>query len=327
VNLPLHKHKITVMNVADRIIQHALHPGVHCEQPTSKFHEIEMLCHEAKTIFLREPMLLKLDAPATICGDIHGQYKDLISILRTKAFPSSNPFLFLGDYVDRGSQSIETMSLLLACKIKYPSKTFLLRGNHECSTINRIYGFYEECRRKINVKVWRIFNEVFDCLPVAAIISNKIFCVHGGLSPDLVDLEQINDLARPTSIPSRGLMCDLLWSDPETELTGWAENSRGVSYTFGENVVKKFLLSNGLTHVCRAHQIVENGYEFFADGQLVTLYSATNNVGEFDNLGAILDIDADLQFSFKSFSYKFVQSIFSQRKSVDWHPYSFRSKL
>ena len=120
------------------------------------------------------------------------------------------------DYVDRGKQSIETISLLLAYKIQYPENFFILRGNHESAGINRIYGFYDECKRRYSIKLWKIFSDVFNCLPVSALIDEKILCMHGGLSPELQDLQQIADLRRPCDIPDVGLLCDLLWSDPST---------------------------------------------------------------------------------------------------------------
>lgn len=169
-------------------------------------------------------------------------------------FPPESNYLFLGDYVDRGKQSLETICLLLAYKIKYPENFFLLRGNHECASINRIYGFYDECKRRqdffiinlwtrfiwlcfrYNIKLWKTFTDCFNCLPVAAIVDEKIFCCHGGLSPDLHSMEQIRRIMRPTDVPDQGLLCDLLWSDPDKDTTGWGENDRGVSFTFGAEV-------------------------------------------------------------------------------------------
>ena len=228
-------------------------------------------------------------------------------------FPPEANYLFLGDYVDRGKQSLETICLLLAYKvrlltsskaillknrraivqIKYPENFFILRGNHECASINRIYGFYDECtfyagyrchakstkpfatgKRRYNIKLWKTFTDCFNCLPIAAIIDEKIFTMHGGLSPDLQSMEQIRRVMRPTDVPDTGLLCDLLWSDPDKDITGWSENDRGVSFTFGPDVVSRFLQKHDMDLICRAHQVVEDGYEFFAKRQLVTLFSA-----------------------------------------------------
>ncbi|XP_074578073.1 serine/threonine-protein phosphatase PP1-like [Curcuma longa] len=261
--------------------------------------EIRSLCSAAKEIFLAQPVLLELEAPINICGDVHGQFSDLLRLFEYGGLPPSANYLFLGDYVDRGKQSIETICLLLAYKIKYPDNFFLLRGNHECASINRIYGFYDECKRRFSVRLWRLFTDCFNCLPVAARIDDKILCMHGGLSPDLQAMEQIREIERPVDVPDQGLLCDLLWSDPDREISGWGENDRGVSYTFGADKVAEFLRKHDLDLICRAHQVVEDGYEFFADRQLVTIFSAPNYCGEFNNAGALMSVDPSLLCSFQ----------------------------
>lgn len=172
-------------------------------------------------------------------------------------YPPEANYLFLGDYVDRGKQSIETICLLLAYKIKYKENFFLLRGNHECASINRIYGFYDECKRRFNVRLWKTFTDCFNCLPVAALIDEKILCMHGGLSPELKNLDQIRNIARPIDVPDHGLLCDLLWADPDKDLDGWGENDRGVSFTFGADKVVEFLEQHDLDLICRAHQVMK----------------------------------------------------------------------
>ena len=234
--------------------------------------------------------------------------------------------------MDRGKNGIECICLLLAYKVKYPENFFLLRGNHECASINRIYGFYDECKRRYNIKMWKKFQDAFNVMPFAAVVDEKIFCIHAGLSPDLNSPEQIKRIMRPTDVPDSGapaahtrprsswhaldsvadraratrlsfrlpgLLCDLLWSDPEADISGWAENDRGVSYTFGADVVSKFLQKHDYDLIVRAHQVVEDGYEFFADRQLVTIFSAPNYCGEFDNAGAVMAVDESLMCSFR----------------------------
>mmetsp|Transcript_5578 Transcript_5578/g.13362 ORF Transcript_5578/g.13362 Transcript_5578/m.13362 type:complete len:336 (+) Transcript_5578:79-1086(+) len=264
-----------------------------------KEEEIMMLVNKSREIFMAQPVLLELEAPLKIVGDVHGQYPDLLRLFEYGGFPPEANYLFLGDYVDRGPQGLECICLLLAYKIKYPENFFMIRGNHECSSINRIYGFYDECKRRYNIKIWKTFTDAFNCLPVAAIIDEKIFCMHGGLSPDLNSMEQIRRIMRPTDVPDTGLLCDLLWSDPDKDITGWGDNERGVSFTFGPDVVQKFLHKHDLDLVCRAHQVVEDGYEFFAKRQLVTLFSAPNYCGEFDNAGAMMSVDDTLMCSFQ----------------------------
>ncbi|XP_019866831.2 serine/threonine-protein phosphatase alpha-3 isoform [Aethina tumida] len=269
--------------------------------------EIQTLCQKSREIFLKQPILLELEVPLKICGDIHGQYPDLLRLFEMGGFPPDENYLFLGDYVDRGKQSLETICLLLAYKIKYPENFFLLRGNHECASINRIYGFYDECKRRYNIKLWKTFTDCFNCLPIAAIVNSTIFCCHGGLSPSLDSMDQIRNIERPTDVPDSGLLCDLLWSDPERnikkledkDVLGWGVNERGVSFTFNEDVVIKFLNRHDLSLICRAHQVVEDGYEFFAKRQLVTLFSAPNYCNEFDNAGAIMSVSENLFCKFQ----------------------------
>ncbi|KNC79759.1 serine/threonine-protein phosphatase PP1-beta [Sphaeroforma arctica JP610] len=261
--------------------------------------EIIGLCMRTREIFLEQPVLLELAAPIKVCGDIHGQYYDLLRLFEYGGFPPEANYIFMGDYVDRGKQSLETICLLLAYKIKYPENFFLLRGNHECASINRIYGFYDECKRRYSIKLWKTFTDCFNCLPVAAIIDEKIFCCHGGLSPDLKHMDQIRDLNRPQDVPDSGLLCDLLWSDPDKDISSWGDNDRGVSWTFGAEEVANFLAQHDLDLICRAHQVVEDGYEFFANRQLVTLFSAPNYCGEFDNAGAMMSVDESLMCSFQ----------------------------
>jgi serine/threonine-protein phosphatase PP1 catalytic subunit len=293
-------NKATQVDV-DKIIEKLLQ--VKGSKPGKKVNlaeaEIQGLVTAAREIFLSQPILLELEAPIKVCGDIHGQYYDLLRLFDYGGFPPEANYLFLGDYVDRGQQSIETICLLLAFKVKYPENFFLLRGNHECSSINRLYGFYDECKRRYNFKIWKAFGDCFNCLPVAAVIDDKIICMHGGLSPDLTNLEQITRIMRPSEVPDEGLLCDLLWSDPDIDVAGWAENERGVSFTFGSDIISAFLKKHELDLVCRAHQVVEDGYEFIGKRQLVTVFSAPNYCGEFDNSAALMSVDENLVCSFQ----------------------------
>ena len=248
---------------------------------------------------MSQPVLLELEAPIKICGDVHGQCYDLLRILEFGGYPPDANYLFLGDYVDRGKQSLETICLLLAYKIKYPENFFMTRGNHECSSINRIYGFYDECKKRFSIKLWKTFTDCFNCLPVAAILDDKIICMHGGLGPDLDKIDRIRNIMRPTDVPERGLLCDLLWSDPDESSNGFGSNERGVSVVFNGKIVQNFLKTNDLDLICRAHQVVEEGYEFFADRKLVTVFSAPNYCGEFDNAGAMMSVSENLNCSFQ----------------------------
>ena len=261
--------------------------------------EIKFLCTKSLEIFMEEPVLLEVSAPVNICGDTHGQYNDLLRLFEFGGRPPQTNYLFLGDYVDRGKNSIETMGLLLAYKIKYPNNFFLLRGNHESELINHVYGFYDECRRRYNLKVYKLFSDCFNWLPISAIVDDKILCMHGGISPDLTSLDKIRKIVRPTEVPDKGLLCDLLWSDPDRYVDGWGGNERGVSVTFNENIVNKIVEDLDIDLICRAHQVVEKGYEFFADKKLVTVFSAPNYCNQFDNAGAMMLVDENLICGFK----------------------------
>ncbi|KAG7002114.1 thioredoxin-like protein 1 [Physcia stellaris] len=185
--------------------------------------EITAICTAVREILLSQPALLELSAPVKIVGDVHGQYTDLIRMFEMCGFPPNANFLFLGDYVDRGKQSLETILLLFCYKLKFPENFFLLRGNHECANVTRVYGFYDE---------W------------------KIFCVHGGLSPSLKHMDDIRQIARPTDVPDYGLLNDLLWSDPADMETDWEANERGVSYCFGKKVIMEFLQRHDFDLYC-----------------------------------------------------------------------------
>uniref|UniRef100_A0A672ZWE4 Serine/threonine-protein phosphatase n=1 Tax=Sphaeramia orbicularis TaxID=375764 RepID=A0A672ZWE4_9TELE len=254
--------------------------------------EIRGLCLKSREIFLSQPILLELEAPLKICGDVHGQYYDLLRLFEYGGFPPESNYLFLGDYVDRGKQSLETICLLLAYKIKYPENFFLLRGNHECASINRIYGFYDECKRRYNIKLWKTFTDCFNCLPVAAIVDEKIFCCHGGLSPDLQSMEQIRRVMRPTDVPDQGLLCDLLWADPDKDVLGWGENDRGVSFTFGADVVVLhcLMLNTSFCTSCFKGLYMSTCHGRGGGG---IKFARLNSNGTYHSLGAQVDICAE----------------------------------
>jgi len=267
---------------------------------------VNYLCDRARRVFMEQPMLLELEAPLKLCGDLHGQFHDLLRMFDQGNYPPDANYLFLGDYVDRGKKSLETICLLFAYKMKYPENFFILRGNHESPSICRIYGFYDECKRRYNVKLWKTFCDVFNCLPICAIIADRVICMHGGLSQEMFGEDadvrtQVGQIERPADIPDAGYICDLLWSDPKTELgaVGFGPNDRGVSVAFGPDIVHAFLQKEDLDLVVRAHQVVEDGYEFFAERRLVTIFSAPNYCGEFDNAAAVMTIEENLMCSFK----------------------------
>jgi len=272
-------------------------PNFKVKTPTEDV--VRLLCTINMELYLSQDALLELEAPINIVGDVHGQYHDLLRLLDFGGWPPDTNYLFLGDYVDRGKQSLEVITLLLCYRILFSDNFFTLRGNHECAAITRIYGFYDECKRRYNVKTWKAFCDVFNRLPFAAIIDSKIFCVHGGLSPEVSNMEQIRQIQRPLDVPEVGMQCDFLWADPEPDILGWASSDRGVSFVFGGDVVRDFIKKHDFDMVVRAHQVVSDGYELFWDRKLITLFSAPNYCGEFDNSGAMMVVDDRLCCSFK----------------------------
>ena len=274
--------------------------GSICQELNIKEDECNYVIDKSYEVLQKEDSLLKIEAPLYICGDIHGQYYDLLRVFDILNYPPQSTFLFLGDYVDRGKQSLECLLLLLSLKIKYPDKIFLLRGNHECEALNKIYGFFDECKRRLSIKCFKKITNLFNIMPISALINENILCMHGGLSKDLQNIEQINKILRPTEIPDEGLLCDLLWSDPNNDLLDedFGNNERNISITFSKNYVKNFVEKNNLDLICRAHQVVEEGFEFFADMKLVTIFTAPNYMGEFDNNGGILEVGEDLLCKF-----------------------------
>ncbi|KAL5108860.1 Serine/threonine-protein phosphatase PP1-2 [Taenia crassiceps] len=242
-------------------------------------------------------MILDLQCPINVVGDVHGQFIDLLRIFHRTGFPSEERYLCLGDYVDRGPQSVETVTLLFAYKLKYPHNIYLLRGNHECERMCKWKGFESEIMLRYDER--RILNNfvvAFNYMPIAAIIEQSIFCTHGGISrvlmePDVTDLRAaINAITRPVDVPTCGLMCDLLWSDPiprsDPEPLGWQRSPRGSTFRFGHDVMDAFLYKYGMENIIRGHQFFMEGYKVIND-KLISIFSAPNYVNESGNKGAI----------------------------------------
>ena len=260
--------------------------------------EVRKICHAAKEALTAEQNVVAVKAPVTIVGDIHGQFADLVEMFAIGGAAPSTNYLFLGDYVDRGYDSVETVCTVMALKARWPSRVTLLRGNHESRQITQVYGFYDECLRKYgNADVWRYITDAFDHLPLAAVVENQIFCPHGGLSPSLDTLEHIRELDRTQEVPHEGPMCDLLWSDPD-DRCGWGISPRGAGYTFGQDISEQFNRTNGLNLIARAHQLVQEGYEWAHDESVVTVFSAPNYCYRCGNRGAIMAVDEHMNREF-----------------------------
>ncbi|KAH9794156.1 serine/threonine-protein phosphatase 5 [Citrus sinensis] len=243
------------------------------------------------------PSLVDIDIPDgkhfTVCGDVHGQFYDLLNIFELNGLPSEeNPYLFNGDFVDRGSFSVEVILTLFAFKCMCPSAIYLSRGNHESKSMNKIYGFEGEVRSKLSETFVELFAEVFCFLPLAHVLNQKVFVVHGGLfSVDGVKLSDIKAIDRFCEPPEEGLMCELLWSDPQP-LPGRGPSKRGVGLSFGADVTKRFLQDNSLDLVVRSHEVKDEGYEIEHDGKLITVFSAPNYCDQMGNKGAFIRFEA-----------------------------------
>ncbi|GAW79006.1 serine/threonine protein phosphatase 2B catalytic subunit A [Plasmodium gonderi] len=273
-------------------------------------------------IVSNEPNLLRLQDPITIVGDIHGQYYDLLKLLEIGGNPDTTQFLFLGDYVDRGSFSIEVLLLLYALKINFPKKIWLIRGNHECRQMTSFFNFRDECEYKYDMVVYYAFMESFDTIPLSAVINGKFLAVHGGLSPQLVLLNQICSFTRFQEPPRTGIFCDILWSDPidedkeehtiQTE-SYFPNDVRGCSYFFGYNAATTFLEKNGLLSIIRAHEAQLEGYKMHQTNLktgfpiVITIFSAPNYCDVYNNKGAVLKFDSNTlniqQFNFSPHPY------------------------
>lgn len=256
--------------------------------------EVQELCTKAKEILSNETNVQAVKAPVTVCGDIHGQFYDLLELFRIGGKCPDTNYLFMGDYVDRGYYSLECVTLLVALKVRHPNRITILRGNHESRQITQVYGFYDECLRKYgNANVWKSFTDLFDFLPMTALIENRIFAMHGGLSPSIDTLDNARSLDRFQEVPHEGPMCDLVWSDPD-DRCGWGISPRGAGYTFGQDITEQFKRANGLTFIARAHQLVMEGYQWTHNRGVVTIFSAPNYCYRCGNQAAILEIDESM---------------------------------
>ncbi|KAF5836488.1 serine/threonine protein phosphatase 2A [Dunaliella salina] len=265
--------------------------------------ELKGLCEYVKEILVEESNVQPVNAPVTVCGDIHGQFHDLLRLFETGGQVPATNYIFMGDFVDRGYNSLEVFTILMLLKARYPANITLLRGNHESRQITQVYGFYDECQRKYgNANAWRYCTEVFDYLTLSAIIDGRVLCVHGGLSPDVRTLDQIRTIDRVCEIPHEGPFCDLMWSDPE-DIDTWAISPRGAGWLFGRKVTQEFNQINGLELICRAHQLVQEGLKYmFAEKSLVTVWSAPNYCYRCGNVASILIFDDQLQRDVRYFT-------------------------
>ncbi|RKO96737.1 hypothetical protein CXG81DRAFT_29356 [Caulochytrium protostelioides] len=265
---------------------------------------VREICAKLKEVLVTECNVRHIQTPCTVVGDLHGQFYDVLEIFKIGGYAPNTNYVFLGDYVDRGYYSVETITLLACLKLRWPDRITLVRGNHESRAVTQTYGFYTECQRKYgSTKVWQHFTDMFDYMGLAVIIDGAILCLHGGLSPSIHTLDQIRVLNRFREIPHEGAMADLVWSDPSLpSRTDFAVSPRGAGYLFGPVVTQHFLHTNGLGHLCRAHQLCMEGYQLLFDDQVSTVWSAPNYCYRAGNLASVLEISPGLERLFNVFS-------------------------
>lgn len=273
----------------------------------AKLSEMELteLCNVIPDIFLEDSIIVDLDlsTPLYVIGDLFGQFGDLLRMFKLLGHPPDARFLFLGNYVDRGNRSIETLAYIYALKLKFPKHVYILRGNHECQYVAEDYGFYKECTSRFTAKLWPIVIRTFNYLPVIAIIEEKVFCCHSGMSPN-IQLKDISSLhkfrfylekgiSRPVETTANVLVTHYTWSLPDPDIKDWDENPAGLGYLYGPSVVEDFCQKVGIQFIIRSNEYLEKGYEYSFSGKLLSIFSAPNYLGTFPNDGALVQLTKD----------------------------------
>jgi diadenosine tetraphosphatase ApaH/serine/threonine PP2A family protein phosphatase len=299
----------------DAILRH-LEGGNHLDEQC-----VILLLGKFVEVLYDQPNLLPLTAPLTVCGDIHGQLYDLFELFEVGGSPSTTRYLFQGDYVDRGRFSLETFLYLVTLKLKYPSQIWMLRGNHESRAVSKQYGFFDECLQSYgHAVVWNLCQDAFDLLPVAALINKRIFSVHGGLSPSVPLIETIDVLDRQTELGTEGALAELAWGDPNNDIGGWAVSPRGAGWHFGITPTNEFCRANRIELITRAHELAINGYQYFCQEKVLTVWSAPNYAYVTANAASILQISDTLERNLVVFR---ARSEDKRKKPEDFVPHYF----
>ncbi|KAL4481156.1 hypothetical protein ABPG72_015111 [Tetrahymena utriculariae] len=261
------------------------------------------LCECALERLQNQDKLINLKSPVTVVGDLNGQFQDLQEVFQIGGRVPDTNYLFLGNYINKGSDSIECFSYLMALKLRYPSRITLLRGSHETKSTSKIYGFYDECNNKYgSIDIWKAFLSVFECLPLAAVIGNEVFCVHAGLSHQINDIGQIlNVKDDENSLVQQGPAYHLLWNEPEESEGQWTFSESISQIYFGKQVTKKFLHKNNLKLILRAHEYQKNGYNFMHDKKLCSIFSAPNQDTSSKSLGSFVEFDDYMDMNIQQF--------------------------
>jgi serine/threonine-protein phosphatase PP1 catalytic subunit len=298
----LAKYLIDYETVLDEILAVANAPHgtklIKCDK-----NDMKNIINAGCEVILNQPNMLELNAPINIIGDMHGHFFDLIRIFNKCGWPNEKTYLFLGNYTNFGRYGIETVLLILVMKLKFPENVFMLRGNHDCDKLTELHGFKQECKHRYGSKIWKLFINLFNNLPPAAIVGDSIFCAHGGICENILKVGEIHQIPRGMNVPVQGPLTDLLWSDPNTneEETEFSENIRGISRSFPKFGLETFLKNNKLYMMVRSNQLVPEGFEIMWGGILVNLFSAANFGNDYNNKGAIMEINDELQYNFIQF--------------------------
>lgn len=264
------------------------------------------LLNQVQDVLRKEPVMLEIPANIAVVGDIHGNIDDLLRIFERLRYPPAMRYVFLGDYVDRGIYGTEVLMLLFALKVKYPEHVYLLRGNHETENLSRFYGFYREISGKYEEDVYLSIIETFELLPLCAIVGERVFCVHGGISPQLKNVEDILRYSKPKELSNSGIFTDMTWSDPGMDVDEYTLNERGCGYIYGPKALSSFLDNNALDLLVRSHEMCADGVAWpYANDEetvdrCITVFSNSNYCYRGNN-AAVLHISADLLVSVEIF--------------------------
>ena len=259
--------------------------------PTIPVTKLKYLLLQISSIFINEKNILELSSPFIIIGDIHGHIFDLLRIFNRFGIEKDTKYLFLGDLVDRGENSLQTISLIFILKYLYPNRFYIIRGNHEFDIMCSKCGFKEEIMELYdNLDLYNTFIDCFNVLPICAIIDNEIFLVHGGIGPDFKTLDQINLIERPISHFENNILSSLLWSDPSTETEYFLPSQRGLGFLYGINSIKNFLDINKFKILIRGHECVQNGILTHFNNLVYTIFSASNYCGLSGNESGVIEI-------------------------------------
>jgi len=256
--------------------------------------DVKFIINEVTSVFKSENMLMEINSPMVVVGDIHGHIFDLFRIIQTVGGPSETKFLFLGDIVDRGEFSIETCIFIYLMKAVYPKNVFMIRGNHEFSSMCRSFGFANEINRLYNDEsIFEEFMKSFSFMPIAARIDHKYICLHGGIGPNVFSLLQMQSIERPLTDFTEAIPNSILWSDPAPSSIGFEQSTRGCGFLFGEDALYSFLTQTESKCLIRGHECVMDGVEFLFNESLITVFSASNYCGSSNNKSGILQINGN----------------------------------